>query len=50
MDDLDHLALIEERKQNIDASSYEEDLNKDVKLLSIKKKYRNDKTEYWAKS
>ena len=45
MDDLDHHALIKEWKQNLDASAYEKNLYKDVKLPSIKKKIdRNDKT------
>ena len=44
MDDIDHPALIEEWKQNIDADSYENNLNQDVKLPSIKKGFdRNDK-------
>ena len=44
MDYLDHPALIEEWKQNIDADSYENNLNQDVKLPSIKKGFdRNDK-------
>ena len=37
MEDLDHPALIEEWKQNIDADAYENNLNKDVKIPSIKK-------------
>ena len=38
MDNLDNPALIEERKQNIDAAIYENNLNKYVKLPSIRKK------------
>ena len=37
MDDLGCPAWIEEQKQNIDAAAYEKNLNKDVKLPSIKK-------------
>ena len=37
MDDLYHPTLSEEWKQNIDAADYENNLNKDVKLPSIKK-------------
>ena len=36
MDNIDHPALIEERK-NIDAAAYEKSLNQDVKIPSIKK-------------
>ena len=47
MEDLYHPALIEKWKQNIDAAAYEKNLNRDVKIPSIKKKIdRNDKTEY----
>ena len=43
--------MIEEWKQNLDTAAYEENIYKDVKLPSIKKKIdRNDKTEYWTKS
>ena len=50
MDNIDHPALIEERKQNIDAAAYKKNLNKDVKIPSIKKTIDcNDKTEYWKK-
>ena len=38
MDYLDHPALIEEWKQNLDTAAYEKNLYKDVKLPSIKKK------------
>ena len=39
MDDLDHPALIEEWKQNLDVAAYENNIYKDVKLpsTSIKK-------------
>ena len=37
MDDLEHPALIEELKQNFDADAYEEYINKDIKIPSIKK-------------
>ena len=37
MDDLDHPELIEEQKQNIYAADYENNLNQDVKIPSIKK-------------
>ena len=47
MDDLYHPMLIEEWKQNINATAYENNLNQDVKIPSIKKKYRNNKNEYW---
>ena len=51
MDDLDHTALIEEWKQNVDAAAYENNLNQDVKIPSIKKKIdRNNKPEYWPTS
>ena len=51
IEDLDHPALIEEFKQNIDAAAYENNLNKDVNIPSIKKKIdRNNKTEYWPTS
>ena len=44
MEDIEHPALIEEWIQNIDAASYEINLDQDVKLPSIKKKIdRNDK-------
>ena len=36
MEDIDHPELIEEWKQNIDASNYENNLNQDVKIPSIK--------------
>ena len=46
-----HPALIEERKQNINAAAYENNLNTDVKIPSIKKKIdRNNKNEYWPTS
>ena len=38
MENLDHPALIEEWKQNIDAADYGKNLNQDVKMPSIKKK------------
>ena len=38
MENLDHPALIEERKPNLDADAHEKYLNKDVNLPSIKKK------------
>ena len=38
MEDLDHPALIEKRKQNLDAAAYENNINQDVKIPSIKKK------------
>ena len=38
MEDLDHPALIEERKKNLDDDAYENNLNQDVKIPSIKKK------------
>ena len=45
VEDIEHPALIEEWIQNIDAASYEINLDQDVKLPSIKKKIdRNDKT------
>ena len=37
MDDLDHPEFIEEWKQNIDASAYEENIYKDVNLPSMNK-------------
>ena len=47
MEYLDHPALIEEWKQKIYVTAYENNLNQDVKIPSIKKTfYRNDKTEY----
>ena len=47
---IEHPAFIEEWIQNLDAASYENNIYKDEKLPSIKKKfYRNDKTEYWTK-
>ena len=50
MVDIDHPELIEEWKQNLDAADYENNLNQDVKIQSIKKKIDyNDKTEYWPK-
>ena len=36
MDDIDHSALIEEWKQNLDAVFYEKHLNQNVKLPSRK--------------
>ena len=51
MDDIDHPALIEECKNNIDPAAYENNMNQDVKLPSIKEKIdHNDKTEYWPTS
>ena len=45
MDDLDHPALIEEWKQNLDAAAYEKNLNQYVKIPSVQKKIdRNDET------
>ena len=38
MDDLDHIALIEEWQQNLDAADYENNLNQDIKIQSMKKK------------
>ena len=37
-DDLDHPALIKERKQNINSAAYEENINKVIKPSSKKKK------------
>ena len=37
MDYLYHPALVEECKQNIDAAAYENNLNQEVKIPSIKK-------------
>ena len=46
MDNLDHLTINEEWKQNLDAAAYEK--KQDVKIPSIKKQiYCNDKAEYW---
>ena len=39
MDDLDHPEFIEQWKQNLDASAYEENINQDVKLPSVKKQF-----------
>ena len=39
MEDLDHPALIDERKQIFDDAAYEKNINQDVKKQSIKKKY-----------
>ena len=51
MEDLDHPALIEEWKKNIDAAAYEKNLNQDVNIPWINKKIDcNDKTEYWPTS
>ena len=51
MENLDCPALIEEWKQNLDATDYGNSLYKDVNLSSIERKiYRNDKTEYWPTS
>ena len=51
MEDLDHPALNEEWKQNIDTATYEKNMNQDVNLPSIKKKIDcNNKTEYWPTS
>ena len=51
MDNIDHPALIEELKQNLDAAADEKNINHDVKIPSINKKIdRNDKTEYWPTS
>ena len=38
MDNIDHRALNEEWKQNLDAAAYEININQDVKLPSLKKK------------
>ena len=38
MDDIEHPALIEERKENLDAAVYEKNLYKYVRLTSIRKK------------
>ena len=38
MKNIDHPALIEEWKKNIDAAAYEKNINQDVKIPSIKKK------------
>ena len=46
MNDIDHLEFIEEWKQNLDTAANEKYIYKDVKLPSIKKNYRNDKTKY----
>ena len=38
-------------EKNHDVAAHEKNLNKDVKLTSIKRKIdRNDKTEYWPTS
>ena len=51
MKDPEHLALIKELIQNIDAPAYEKTIHKDEKLPSMKNKmYRNYKTECWPKS
>ena len=51
MDGIDNHALIEEWKQNTDASDYGNNINQDVKIPSIKKQIDcNDKTEYWPTS
>ena len=51
MDDLEHPKLIEEQKQNMDASSYEENVNQEFKIPSIEKTIdRNAKTEKWPTS
>ena len=51
MNNLDHLDLTEEWKQNLDAAAYETNLNQDVNIPSIKKQIdRNDKTKYWPTS
>ena len=39
MEDLYHPALIEEWKQNLDAAAYENNLNQDVNMPSIKKRF-----------
>ena len=47
MENYDHPALIDERKQNINAAAYKKHLNKEINLPSKKKEIdRNDKTEY----
>ena len=38
MNNLDHTALIEEWKQNLDAAAYEKNLNQYVKIPSVQKK------------
>ena len=48
MEYLKHTALIKEWIQNIDAAAHENNLHKDEKLTSMKKKVdRNYKTECW---
>ena len=45
MESIDHPTLIQEWKQKLDASDYEKNMYKYVKLPSIKKtNYLNDKT------
>ena len=46
IDYLDHPALIEEWKQNIDAAAYEKYLNRDLKLPSKEKVDRHDNIDY----
>ena len=51
MDDIDHPELIEEWKQNVDAIAYENNINQDVRIPSIKKTFdRNNNLEYWPTS
>ena len=38
MEDIDNTELIKEWKQNVDAAAYENNINQDVKIPSIKKK------------
>ena len=43
--------LIEEWKQNIDTAAYDNNINQDVKIPSIKREIdRNNKNEYWPTS
>ena len=51
MDNLDGPALIKEWKQFLDAASYENNLNQDIKIPSIKKTFDcYNKPEYWPTS
>ena len=48
MEYLEHLAFIEEWIQNLDTAAYEKNINRDVRISSIKKQIdRNEKTENW---
>ena len=51
MKNINHPALIEEWKQNLDFAAYENNIKQYMKITSIKKQNdRNDKTEYWPTS